>query len=69
VAYLRKDLGQLCSKTEVSDRLNVFLSEVNTKLNERPTITYLKKVLTAYDSKIENFNYLLNEQMEKLDRT
>jgi len=50
-------------------RLNVFNSEVNIKLHDRPTISYFKKVLSAYDSKIDQFNAQLAEQMEKLDVT
>lgn len=67
--YLKKDLGKLCSKEELMTRLNVFNSDVNTKLHDRPTINYFKKVLSAYDQKIEQFNSALNEQMEKLDTT
>jgi hypothetical protein len=51
--FLRKDLGKLCSKEELMTRLNVFNSDVNIKLHDRPTIAYFKKVLSAYDSKIE----------------
>lgn len=51
--YLKKDLGKLCSKEELMTRLNVFNSDVNTKLHDRPTINYFKKVLSAYDQKIE----------------
>jgi hypothetical protein len=67
--YIKKDLGRLCSKEELMTRLNVFNSDVNTKLQDRPTINYFKKVLSAYDQKIEQFNSTLNEQMEKLDVT
>lgn len=42
-------------------RLTVFNSEVNTKLLDRPTIIYFKKVLQAYDQKIEQFNAALND--------
>ena len=51
--YVKKDLGKLCSKEEMMTRLTVFNSEVNTKLMDRPTIVYFKKVLQAYDQKIE----------------
>ena len=50
-------------------RLNVFSVDVNAKLVDRPTIAYFKKLLSAYDSKIEQFNEALHEQMEKLDIT
>ena len=50
-------------------RLNVFSVDVNAKLVDRPTIAYFKKLLTAYDTKIEKFNECLNEQMDKLDTT
>jgi hypothetical protein len=53
VEYLKKDLSKLCTKEELITRLNVFNSDVNVKLQERPTISYLKKVLSAYDVKIE----------------
>lgn len=41
-------------------RLNVFNSDVNTKMHDRPTISYFKKILAAYDKKIEGFNESLN---------
>jgi hypothetical protein len=59
--YFKKEVGRLCSKDELMTRLNVFNSEVNVKLHDRPTISYFKKVLQAYDSKIELFNAALNE--------
>ena len=43
--YLKKDLGRLCTKEEIMTRLNVFNSDVNTKMMDRPTIQYFKKVL------------------------
>lgn len=66
---LKKDTSRLCTKDELITRLSVFNSDVNTKLHDRPTISYFKKVLGAYDTKIEQFNYALNEQVEKLDIT
>jgi Ca2+-binding EF-hand superfamily protein len=36
--YLKKDLGKLCSKEEIMTRLNVFNSDMNTKMMDRPTI-------------------------------
>ena len=69
IEYLRKDLGRLCTKDEVMTRLNVFSVDVNAKLVDRPTIAYFKKLLSAYDTKIEKFNEALNEQIEKLDIT
>ena len=50
-------------------RLNVFNSEVNSKLTDRPTTSYFKKVLSTYDSKIDTFNESLNNHIDKLDRT
>ena len=49
----KRDMGRLCTKEELMTRLNVFNSDVNTKLHDRPTISYFKKVLSAYDQKIE----------------
>ena len=69
IEYLKKDLGKLISKEEFMTRLNVFNSEVNSKLADRPTTSYFKKVLSAYDEKIENFNDSLNNHIQKLDRT
>jgi ABC-type phosphate/phosphonate transport system ATPase subunit len=45
----KKDIGRLCTKEELMTRLNVFNSDINTKLHDRPTISYFKKVLSAYD--------------------
>jgi hypothetical protein len=67
--YFKKEVGRLCTREELMTRLNVFNSELNEKLHDRPTISYFKKVLSVYDTKIELFNGLLNEQMEKLDTT
>ena len=69
IDYLKKDLSKTISKEEVITRLTIFNSEMNTKLLDRPTIQYFKKVLQAYDQKIEQFNAALNDQMEKLDTT
>ena len=69
IEYLKKDLGKLISKEEFMTRLNVFNSEVNSKLADRPTTSYFKKVLSAYDEKIETFNDSLNDHIQKLDRT
>ena len=56
MSFLKKDLGKLISKEELMTRLNVFNSDVNAKLNERPTILYFKKALGTYDLKIDSFN-------------
>ena len=49
VDYLKKDLGRLITKEEVMTRMGVLSSDVNVKLQERPTIAYFKKVLMTYD--------------------
>jgi hypothetical protein len=54
---MRKSFENMCTKEEMITRLNVFNSDLNTKLQDRPTMTYFKKVLGAYDSKIESFNF------------
>ena len=69
IEYLKKDFGKLINKEEFMTRLNVFNSEVNSKLADRPTTSYFKKVLSAYDQKIESFNDSLNDHIDKLDRT
>jgi hypothetical protein len=66
---LKKDLGRLCSKEELVNRLNIFNNDVNVKLQERPTNSSIKKVLGTYDIKIDHISYVLNEAVEKLDRT
>lgn len=43
--YMKKDISRHCSKEEMMTRLNVFNSDINTKLQDRPTIQYFKKVL------------------------
>jgi hypothetical protein len=55
-----KDASRYCTKEEIMTRLNVFNSDVNTKMHDRPTISYFKKILAAYDKKIEGFNESLN---------
>ena len=57
--FIKKDFDSMCTKEEMIKRLNVFNSDVNTKLMDRPTISYFKKVLSAYDVKIEQFNIIL----------
>lgn len=69
IDFVKRDLGQLCSKEELMTRLNVFNSEVNIKLHDRPTISYFKKVLHAYDAKIDQVNDTLKENLQKLDVT
>jgi hypothetical protein len=49
IDYMKKDLLKTVSKEEIMTRLTVFNSEMNTKLLDRPTIQYFKKVLQAYD--------------------
>ena len=68
IEFLKKDLGKLCTKEELVTRLNVFNSDINTKLSDRPTIIYFKKVLSAYDTKIDSFNFALNDHIMKLDK-
>ena len=41
---------------------------MDASLKERPTINYLKQVLTAYDSKMDFMNQSLNEQVVRLDQ-
>jgi hypothetical protein len=53
IAYIKKDIGKLINKEEFIVRLNVLNSEINTKLEQRPTNAYFKTVLKAYDLKIE----------------
>jgi len=38
MGHLKKDLSRLISKEEVMTRMGVLSSDVNTKLQERPTI-------------------------------
>lgn len=47
-------------------RLNVFNSDINTKLVDRPTISYFKKVLSTHEEKIDNFNLLLTKEIDAL---
>jgi len=41
------------TKDEIVTRLNAMNSDINTKLADRPTIDYFKKVIQLYDAKIE----------------
>lgn len=57
----------MCSKDEMMKRIGLVHSDMSMKLQDRPTLTYFKKVLTAYDQKIEQFNISLNDQIGKID--
>ena len=52
IIYMKKDFGRLCTRDEFLGRFNAFNSDINNKLNERPTASYFKKILAAYDDKI-----------------
>ena len=59
--FLKKDCDRLISKDEFLTRLHTVNSDINTKLQERPTTNYFKKVLSAYDIKIDLFSKSLEE--------
>lgn len=44
-------MAKMCSKEELVTRLNVFNSDFNQRLTDRPTITYFKKVLGSFEEK------------------
>jgi hypothetical protein len=48
---MKKDIGKFCSKDEFLTRFNAFNSDINSKLSERPTTSYFKKILNSYDDK------------------
>ena len=66
---VKKDVGRLTSKDEITNRINVLNSDINTKLRERPTFNHIKKSLDAYDLKIASVEATLDETIEKLERT
>lgn len=66
---MKRDFGKFISKEEIMTRIHALASDLNTKLEERPTIIYFKQVLSAYDRKIEYFNKFLGENMDNLDIT
>ncbi len=49
---MKKNILLMCTKEEFLARLTVLNSEINTKLIDRPTNQYFRKVLTSYDEKI-----------------
>ena len=46
-------MDRLTSKDEMTSRINMLFSDLNSKLSDRPTIEYFKKCLEAFDSKID----------------
>jgi hypothetical protein len=48
---MKKDIGWFCSKDEFLSRFNAFNSEINSKMSDRPTTSYFKKILNSYDDK------------------
>ena len=66
---MKKDVGRLTSKDEISNRINILNSDINTKLLERPTFNHIKKSLDVYDIKIASVEATLEETIEKLERT
>lgn len=51
IGYMKKDIGWFCSKDEFLSRFNAFNSEINSKMSDRPTTSYFKKILNSYDDK------------------
>ena len=49
------------------ERFSVFSTDLHGRLETRPTIDYLKKVLSAYDKKIDSIEASIREQMTRLD--
>ncbi len=52
LSRMKKNILLMCTKEEFLARLTVLNSEINTKLIDRPTNQYFRKVLTSYDEKI-----------------
>ena len=67
VEYFGKHLDRACSKDELMTRLAVFSTDVGAKLEARPTIEYVRKVLSAYDQKMDGIEQALQAQMSRLD--
>ena len=65
--FMDKDMGRQCSKDELLNRLTIFSHDVTSRLEVRPTIDYLRKVLEDYDKKIDLIEAHLQEQMTRLD--
>lgn len=58
--YMHKDVDQHISKRELVERFATFSHDLTNRLEVRPTIEYLRKVLLEYDKKIE----LIHEKMQ-----
>ena len=50
---LKKEMARLTSKDEMTTRINMLFSNLSDKIQDRPTIEYFKKCLSAYDTKID----------------
>lgn len=49
------------------DRMTVFSHDVTARLEVRPTIDHVRKILTAQDMKIDAVELSLKEHMSRLD--
>lgn len=67
IEYMQKDLGQHCSKREIMERFAAFSYDVTNRLEVRPTIDYLRKLLTEYDRKMDTIEEKMQTQMTRLD--
>lgn len=65
--YMQKDLDRFCSKKELVDRFTTLSNDVTDRISVRPTIDYLRKVLTEYDRKMNLIEEKMQTQMTKLD--
>ena len=50
---LKKDIDRLCTREESNARFAAVSQDINNKIETRPTISYLKRVLKSYDDKFE----------------
>ena len=52
-AEVKRDLERIMKKDEIITRFNLLNDSIHQKLSERPTITTMKKLLDAFESKID----------------
>jgi hypothetical protein len=51
---MRKEFSKLALKDEMMERFRILNEDVNRKIEERPTVEYIKRVLTAYEERMDD---------------
>ena len=54
MTFMKDDHSKMVTKEDVLSRLNAVYSEINIKLNDRPTIEYLRNHINSLHNKIDS---------------